>query len=566
MVICAAGLSYRYLGTGTAIADMAGWVPDGTVTPANFGATTSTATDYSANVQAAMTWCAANGKELIFDAVYRADGVLQVSNLTCRGVNGGGIASYAVVTDTSSGVSGQHVVTGDGHTNFKWLDMLFDNSVNTRHVSGLRTLSFWECDNYVVEGCRFKTGGAAVASVACHHYRVANNYTTIETLYTDVVHDGVIDQWWGSHDFEVIGNTIEAVDFPGRWPILVTGTEGTSTAAKCYNFTIERNKIVGFVYAGIWSMGRTGGCENVRIVDNDIDGNGQSVFSGSSIGSGIAVTETYGAVVAGNNVRDTASNGIHVKTEAGGYTPDQTAITVSNNIVIDANSSAQSGENGAGIVVSGDGLYIVIGSNVVVGSAHTYPLFIDGGDAAETTMIVSPGAYQTGTTGGVVFSNTPTQSGGMVVNAGNQHLFAQGLLRGYLTGSAFEVRGHTTETQGITVGRERTGDGRSEVRLHTDSSGNALLFLTAYAGANGIREIRSMGTGAFQVVTADGGAIICTVGANERFRANSTGLGFFGVTPVARPNVTGSRGGNAALASLLTQLASLGLITDGSSA
>jgi hypothetical protein len=31
------------------------------------------------------------------------------------------------------------------------------------------------------------------------------------------------------------------------------------------------------------------------------------------------------------------------------------------------------------------------------------------------------------------------------------------------------------------------------------------------------------------------------------------------------PNVTGSRGGNAALASLLTKLASIGLITDGSS-
>jgi hypothetical protein len=43
-------------------------------------------------------------------------------------------------------------------------------------------------------------------------------------------------------------------------------------------------------------------------------------------------------------------------------------------------------------------------------------------------------------------------------------------------------------------------------------------------------------------------------------------LGFLGATPVARPAVTGSRGGNAALASLLTALANLGLITDSSSA
>ena len=42
-------------------------------------------------------------------------------------------------------------------------------------------------------------------------------------------------------------------------------------------------------------------------------------------------------------------------------------------------------------------------------------------------------------------------------------------------------------------------------------------------------------------------------------------IGFYGATPVTRPTVTGSRGGNAALASLLTQLANLGLITDSSS-
>ena len=45
---------------------------------------------------------------------------------------------------------------------------------------------------------------------------------------------------------------------------------------------------------------------------------------------------------------------------------------------------------------------------------------------------------------------------------------------------------------------------------------------------------------------------------------NDNRLGFFGATEVARPTVTGSRGGNAALASALTALASLGLVTDSS--
>lgn len=46
---------------------------------------------------------------------------------------------------------------------------------------------------------------------------------------------------------------------------------------------------------------------------------------------------------------------------------------------------------------------------------------------------------------------------------------------------------------------------------------------------------------------------------------SSRKLGFFGGTPGAKPTVSGSRGSNAALADLLTELATLGLITDSTS-
>lgn len=49
------------------------------------------------------------------------------------------------------------------------------------------------------------------------------------------------------------------------------------------------------------------------------------------------------------------------------------------------------------------------------------------------------------------------------------------------------------------------------------------------------------------------------------FNHKGTSAGFYNATPIAKPTVTGSRGANAALASLLTQLANLGLITDSSS-
>lgn len=45
-----------------------------------------------------------------------------------------------------------------------------------------------------------------------------------------------------------------------------------------------------------------------------------------------------------------------------------------------------------------------------------------------------------------------------------------------------------------------------------------------------------------------------------------TTAGFFGAAPASKPTVTGSRGGNAAVASALTALATLGLITDSTTA
>lgn len=54
--------------------------------------------------------------------------------------------------------------------------------------------------------------------------------------------------------------------------------------------------------------------------------------------------------------------------------------------------------------------------------------------------------------------------------------------------------------------------------------------------------------------------------ASNTILATSTSLAFFGGTVQTMQNVTGSRGGNAALASLLTALASYGLISNSTSA
>jgi hypothetical protein len=66
--------------------------------------------------------------------------------------------------------------------------------------------------------------------------------------------------------------------------------------------------------------------------------------------------------------------------------------------------------------------------------------------------------------------------------------------------------------------------------------------------------------------TDDAHAHLMWGSAGLRLGQNVAGvkMGFFGTNPIIKPTVTGSRGGNAALASLLTQLAALGLVIDSS--
>jgi hypothetical protein len=56
-----------------------------------------------------------------------------------------------------------------------------------------------------------------------------------------------------------------------------------------------------------------------------------------------------------------------------------------------------------------------------------------------------------------------------------------------------------------------------------------------------------------------GTALTISGSGSTRIHGN---VGFYNTAPIAKPNVTGSRGGNAALASLLTALANQGLITN----
>ena len=105
-----------------------------------------------------------------------------------------------------------------------------------------------------------------------------------------------------------------------------------------------------------------------------------------------------------------------------------------------------------------------------------------------------------------------------------------------------------------------------------------------YFGTGSVQPSPYLAAAGTMAVSLNGGALFfgsdntCDIGASASFRPRDvhvardvkvggalavTGrVGFFGSKPVARPVVQGSRGGNAALASLISALTKLGLVTD----
>ena len=85
--------------------------------------------------------------------------------------------------------------------------------------------------------------------------------------------------------------------------------------------------------------------------------------------------------------------------------------------------------------------------------------------------------------------------------------------------------------------------------------GGSINFYTAPAGTTGTTV-----NSAVPRLVIDG-AGLCTFGNNATVRINGN-VGFYNTAPVAKPTVSGAKGSNAALASLMTALAALGLVTD----
>lgn len=124
--------------------------------------------------------------------------------------------------------------------------------------------------------------------------------------------------------------------------------------------------------------------------------------------------------------------------------------------------------------------------------------------------------------------------------------------------------GHLTAEGGLNVGgalAAGVGQIRASGSLNGMGGSNDRRVAMQYDNTNDRGQIFAVQDGVawktLHLQPVDGGLML----------GNATGgVGFHGVTPGPRYNITGSRAGNAALASLLNALAAIGLITNGTSA
>jgi hypothetical protein len=394
----------------------------------------------------------------------------------------------------------------------------------------------------LVEGLTFDTNGISSATcvyaASCSYLTVRGNRFTDPGSGALCINNAVTDCLFESNLVTGRGYGVLVNDQPGntRLRFLNNTFRGNASGADAIEVNGSSNDHV-----------------DVSAIGNTISG-----YPGAnpSTGFGIAFARVVGGVIAGNVVMDCGRNGIHIEALARN-------ISVTGNFV--------KGCNHAGIEVQGESgktcRNITIVGNVVE-------------DCAKVPSVnLGRGGIELGSSTGAPFTGAGAADCIVANNLVNGCQGA-GIYCFSLTNSI--VQGNVIKnTYGVS---SDTTNAINNTGIHMISSTNTVVCfnnllddqgthtqyypLFYYGGATGTTSFGNRTTNNL------GGVTDLTTGVSKSFEAGgslrtdggSGRIGFYGTTPVTKPSVTGSRGGNAALDSLLTQLAALGLLTNSTSA
>ena len=288
--------------------------------------------------------------------------------------------------------TGEHCLfRANGATGVHVFDMIFDTSLMTNWVAGVRCLWFNNVSDYSVVDCGFKTCGAAVASIKGSDFRIRRNKVLLSATDGVAHHDGVIDQWDGCNDFDIEDNILRLGGL-SPYGILATGEDTGLVGVAISDFNIRRNRVAGAKDVGIFVNGRAGTAYDFALEDNVV------TDTTNYYAIGIADAHSFKANV--NRTVRSGRNGMFLGSEAslGGTLSAQRGV-VRGNIVRDANRIGTSNAlEGAGIGVGNASADNSVDDNDVRGSAQTYGVYLG---ASTTGNRVRTNAVQTGSLGSV---------------------------------------------------------------------------------------------------------------------------------------------------------------------
>ena len=228
------------------------------------------------------------------------------------------------------------------------------------------------------------------------------------------------------------------------------------------------------------------------------------------------------------------------------------------NVVISGNIFA-SPQGGGGVIA----IYPQFGGNpanvAIIGNVIVNPTTTPGNEGVinvQTSSAVIAGNAILGTT----FTDYSLYTVGYAPVVSGNYFGSPGV-----NSSASKIQNHPvnglTLDAGITFGAAGLASAETDlslgVILFDGGAGNQMGLSASWPGS---------GNSHLQFVTGINSDHTHMINGSTRFVITPAGFGFNGAAAVAQPTVTGSRGGNAALASLISALAAYGLITDSSTA